>query len=537
MSRSAIESFFRTLLLGDFEENQNTAAQIVGGLISLIPVLDQVMDARDISGALFNINKRGGFKNASTDQLVNLGFAAFGAVPEVGSAFKTVFKPLWKERRLAKGAVHSGVQGLEALLGMRKGGAITWVRKELIGKWAARTNEAVMAVNLGLASCIELTEFLATASGWKDWLVPDPIQALAKELLPTLKAMRGKLDEPLRRASNEIREFMEDLLGEQAAAVVMAVGGRAVAASAVPGTRARAGHNAAAVHPTGKAPPRQPPQNVQAKPKVDAAKGQGPVHAVMQVTRKAFGNIAAREKGLIGEHMVDYHELERLGGTWPHDKKTGKWAPATVHKLNCDKRPVNLSLEDLPKVNQPGLDAVWEHAGRYTVTEAKASESIAVVLGFGKYKEKKGLIPIVSGLGPDQQMLHYVLSDSSDKGGAQTPLMQMGVAWTRDRGQREGLSKSARLAIDAERAHRRVVLVTFESAGALDHAEALADIQLGRTPTEARSHAGHGITKQWEAAAIDAVAGARLRAHEATKAAPKPQEPATKPTKSRKPRA
>jgi hypothetical protein len=310
-----------------------------------------------------------------------------------------------------------------------------------------------------------------------------------------------------------------------------------VAASAMPGMRARAGHNAAAVHPTGKAPPRQPPQKVQSKPKVDAAKGHGPVHAMVQVTRKAFGNIAAREKGLIGEHMVDYHELERLGGAWPHDKKTGKWTPTTVQKLNCDKRPVNLSLEDLPKINRPGIDAVWEHGGQYTATEAKASESIAVVFGFGKYKEKKGLIPIVSGLGPDQQMLHYLLSDSSDKGGTQTPLMQMGVAWTRDRGQREGLSKSARLAIDAERAHRRVVFVTFESAGALDHAEALADIHLGRMPTDVRSHAAHGITKQWEAAAIDAVDGARLRAYEATKAAPKPQEPATKPTKSRKPRA
>jgi hypothetical protein len=71
--------------------------------ISLVPVLDQVMDARDITGVLFNINKRGGFAHAGADQLVNLGFAGFGAVPEVGSAFKTVFKPLWKERRAVVG--------------------------------------------------------------------------------------------------------------------------------------------------------------------------------------------------------------------------------------------------------------------------------------------------------------------------------------------------------------------------------------------------------------------------------------------------
>ncbi len=133
--RGQIESFFRTLLLGDFEEDQNFAAQIVGGLISMIPVLDQVMDARDITGTLFRINQRGGFNKAGTDELVNLGFAAFGAIPEVGSAFKTVFKPLWRERRAAKGAVHSGLQAVEGLLGLGKGGAIRWVRQELLGKW------------------------------------------------------------------------------------------------------------------------------------------------------------------------------------------------------------------------------------------------------------------------------------------------------------------------------------------------------------------------------------------------------------------
>lgn len=73
-----------------FEENQNTAAQVIGGMISLIPVLDQVID---VSGSLYNVIARGGFKNASTDQLVSFGFAAFGVTAEVGSAFKTVFKP------------------------------------------------------------------------------------------------------------------------------------------------------------------------------------------------------------------------------------------------------------------------------------------------------------------------------------------------------------------------------------------------------------------------------------------------------------
>jgi hypothetical protein len=528
MTRTDIESFFRTLLLGDFDEHQNTSAQLVGGLISLVPVLDQVMDARDITGALFRINQRGGMQHAGADQLVNLGFAAFGAVPEIGSAFKTVFKPLWKERRAAKGAMHGGADAVEHLLGMRKGGAIAWIRNELLGKWNARTQAAIGAVDAALAACIALTEFMASAGGWKEWLIPDSIQAMARELLPSLKQMQSQIRGALQRASNEIREFLQDLLGEQTAAAVMAVGQRAAIASAVPGTRSRSGHNAAAAKPQGSAPARQPQRQIQGKDEANAQRGGGPVHTAVQRTARGLKDLAAREKGLIGEHVADYHEARRLGGAWPHDRTGGAWSPVTVRKLNVDKRPVNLSLQDLPKVNRPGIDAVWEHQGRYTVTEAKASASIAAAHGFGKYKEGKGIIPVVRGLNPDHQLLHYLLSDSSDKGGAQGPLMQMSKGWVEDRSRREGLQPSVATSLaerNAARFSRRVVLVTFEADGAVDHAEALGDAHLGKTAAEVHSHMDHSVTREWEAAAIDAVEAARVRAHEAKKAASAPTQP------------
>lgn len=513
MNRADIETFFKTLLLGDFEEHQNTAAQIVGGLIALVPILGQVMAGRDITGTLFNINKRGGFKNAAPAQLVNLGFAAFGAIPELGPAFKTVFKPLWKERQLAKGAVHSGMAAIEALLGLGKGGAVTWIRKELIGKWAARTQQMIAATLAALDLCIGLMDFVANASGWKDWLIPDSVQALAKEMLPGIKRMRGQITEPLTRASEEIRQFLEDLLGERAAAIVMAVGGTAVAASAIPATRTRAGHNAAEMHPTGKVPARQPEVHVKQAPKANSAKGAGPVHAVVQITRKAFTDLASQEKGLVGEHMADYHELKRLGGSWPHDRLTGTWSPSNVVKLNVDKRPVNLRLIDLPKVNHAGLDAVWQHTAQYTVTEAKARESIGAAYGLGKFLVGKGKIPKVTGLSPDHELLHFLLSDSSDKRGAVQATTQMSISWVADRASREGLTAAAVAALRRAK-NRRVLLLTFESAGALDHAKALADIHLSKSDSQIHPHPDHGTTREWEASAIDAVAAARDRAYE-----------------------
>ena len=133
-------------------------------------------------------------------------------------------------------------------------------------------------------------------------------------------------------------------------------------------------------------------------------------------------------------------------------------------------------------------------------------------------------------------MLHYLLSDSSDKGGTVTPLMQMSHPWAVDRAKREGLQRVVNDAIGLRRYSRRVVLVTFESTGALDHGKALADVHFSKPVSEVHPHVAHGITKQWEAVAIDAVDNARLKAHESKKGAVTPDEATPKPSKSRKPR-
>lgn len=528
-TRGEIEVFFRTLLLGDFEEEQNTSGQIVGGLISMVPILGQVMSARDLTGAIFLINKRGGFQHADSGQLVNLGFAAFGVIPEIGGAFKTVFKPLWKERRAAKGAVHSGLEAVEGLLGLGKGGAIKWIRQELLGKWVAWTNTAIVQAENALAAAVELTEFIATASGWKDWLIPDPVQDLAKEMLPSLKKLQGQVREPLQRASNEIHAFLEDLLGEQAAAIVMAVGERAAVGSATPAARAHTGNNKADKHPKGRTPERQAPTKVKDSDRTSAKKDHGPVHTAVQLTRKVFSDLDRLEKALVGEHVADYHELKRLGGTWPHDSSQGNWSPATVAKLNADKRPVNLRRTELLKVLDHGIDAVWRHGSGYTVTEAKARESIWAV------RANKGSLS-VTGLTEENKQLHYLLSTNKGKGGVQ-PLDQMSRRWVMANSTTEGLDGTAVTALKECVCHRRVLLVTFESAGALDHAQAWAEIVGGKSDHEVHSHTEHGITKEWNESNIDAVVDARVRARETKKQTTEAKEQSAKteqPTKAQK---
>ena len=108
----------------------------------------------------------------------------------------------------------------------------------------------------------------------------------------------------------------------------MAVGDRAAMGSATPGARPRTGHNMADAKPRGKAPAREPQHKVQSNDLATATKGRGPMQGAVQLTRKTFESLENREKGLIGEHIVDYHELKRLGGSWVHDKQDAAWKPS-----------------------------------------------------------------------------------------------------------------------------------------------------------------------------------------------------------------
>nr|WP_310739945.1 DUF2345 domain-containing protein [Inhella proteolytica] len=149
-------------------------------------------------------------------------------------------------------------------------------------------------------------------------------------------------------------------------------------------------------------------------------------------------------------------------------------------------------------------------------------------------RERTGKIPKITGVSNDQRMLHYLLSDSSDKRGTQMPLMQMGRSWVRDRAKREGLPSAARNKLIADQCERRTVLVTFESAGALDHAQAMPEAMLRKPQAEMHPHEVHGTTKVWGASEIDEVDDARRVAHQSKSSSTAAAQAGNKPSKSRK---
>ena len=380
--------FLKSLILGDFVEEQPVSAQVVGGLIALIPVVQQVMNARDVSGILFRINRKGGFAKATRDDYMGLGFAALAVIPEAGSVFKMVFKPLWKERRLAGAALRTGMEMIERLLGMAKGGAVKWIKAL---EWGALTEQAIAGVNAALDAMEEMLVYLTEPHWW----VPEQLVEVAKDVLPGVRAMKGQIAQPLAKAVEAVHGFVTDLLGEDGAAMAMAVVATVASTSTkvhgkaetTAAAHVQAEHPASTEHaapkPSAKAAAEtEHPQTAgHATQATDVGAAEAPTHTT-KPTRKAFDKVTRTIQGIVGEHIADYHCIEGKGwasGWSAHDKgHEGRWEVSplgnltTPGKLNDGTIPVQLTLQG-PRGR--GIDGLWRKKAtgpqKYGVVEAK----------------------------------------------------------------------------------------------------------------------------------------------------------------------
>ena len=545
--------FLKSLILGDFVEEQPVSAQVVGGLIALIPVVQQVMNARDVSGVLFRINRKGGFAKATREDYMGLGFAALAVLPEAGSVFKMVFKPLWKDRRLAGAALRTGMEMIERMLGMAKGGAVKWIKAL---EWGALTEQAIAGVNAALDAMQEMLEYLAEPHWW----VPDALASVAKDALPGVKAMKGQIAEPLAKGVEAIHQFVNDLLGEDGAAMLMAatvavashstkVHGKAEATAAANVEKESA---AAAAHakPAKPVPPEEHPKVADhAVQAVDEGAANAPIRTT-KPTRKVFEKVTRTIQGIVGEHIADYHCIEGKGwasGWSAHDKgHDGRWEVSplgdltTPGKLNDGTIPVQLTLQG-PRGR--GIDGLWRKKAtgpqKYGVVEAKCYMNPVQKLGavlddvfdkdeYSSYRDDLTASRAAAKSGkkaPGSKRAAATGASAEAKSTAPTPqkpeknVMQMSHRWIEQRltDQSRPLRDDIRMPFGASFNYsRHVMLVSVPQY--VEHFEAAEKAALsGSSPLES-DHRNHTITREFGDAQIAAVERERYPAGGAGKA-------------------
>ena len=414
-SSEDVKQFLKTLVLGEFEESsqQSNTAVFVRGLVGIIPGIDQILDAQDTIGLIYRFKQ----KNWQLDKedYADAAFTAFGWVPEIGSVFKGVLKPLWRSSRSGSVGVRNGIAALERGLGKKHGAFISKIRTYVNSgtKWAEATTIAVAGAQKAIDAYLQMLNVIAGGSiklrpvaGW-EWThfsisLPDSLIQLAKSQIAPTQRFRQIMADAIRQGSETVREFLQELLGEHAEVVTAAIAGsightgrgRSNRGNAVP----VAGRNA-----DGKR--RNNPEAVRQTPHPTLGNGQTAQNAgtnrgrVVGAVQKTGGLIGNALTGIIGEHMADYWMLRQLGGTnarhdHGHDSKAQ--SQSGCYKMNYGGKLYQLHI---PSVNAKGIDSLWKVDGKvggkpYCIVEAKASaqsltKSLGALLTDGRDKTER----------------------------------------------------------------------------------------------------------------------------------------------------
>ncbi|MBH0043520.1 contractile injection system protein, VgrG/Pvc8 family [Pseudoalteromonas sp. SWXJZ10B] len=189
-------------LQGDFNKDPTTAQIVVGSIISMIPVIDQVMDVRDILANVMLLTDDD--KANDSDGWIAFTLTAIGLVPVLGSAVKGVGKVVIKN---SGDTIEAAIAVLRKL---GKGDPVQYLRKinwQNLGKQAA---SEVKAFIKGLHDTLH-----EISTSWQyDLLLPqlaiDGMQATIKQL----DEIAPKIDQGVKGAASEIGNRVNKALDE-----------------------------------------------------------------------------------------------------------------------------------------------------------------------------------------------------------------------------------------------------------------------------------------------------------------------------------
>ncbi|WP_336041482.1 hypothetical protein [Acinetobacter dispersus] len=547
----AIE-FLEDLVMGDFKENPSNMSIIANAVIGLIPIADQVLDVRDVAGMVCRITNKGP-ANCTIDDWVDLSFAAIGCIPEVGSLFKGVFKPLWKSRKVVKKIDAKTWSSIDRMLGMSKGSSIKYLKTF---PWAQRKAQALQQLNIAFNSLDQLLAYLSVPRWW----VPDNLELLARRMRPQVKKVRDPIKKGFDMGFKAMQDFVIDMIGEEGYKVVNAAATIALST----GNKAKNSHEKSKVKLVGNNTQKKVNSGSTASKKVDnkvksskvadknvdakkqdvdkkkiggekradhdkvnsnerqtVEKGTGNRVNATQHTIDKIGDFTNKLKGILGEHMADYH-CQQIKG-WGKDTAKHDGANAiNSHKLNDGGKMVQL-LEI--KSRGRGIDGVWKtNTGKpYAIIEAKLSENPIKSLGelLNDAKDKNGADLQTEqkrrqGQSQKQKKQKNKNSTTNSKGGSldvggersrkdNGKVMQMSHNWiqTRLRSTRlvlNDLFAKEDLLSDTNKVYSRCVLF-FSIPQIGSHLTALAQRASGEKINH-EIHIAHEVTREWGDAAI-----------------------------------
>ncbi|MEJ6475923.1 hypothetical protein [Pseudoalteromonas piscicida] len=189
-------------LQGDFNQNPSTSQIVVGTLISMIPIIDQVMDLRDIIANVMLLTDDD--EANDTDAWLAFTLTGIGLVPIVGSAVKGVGKVILKNTGESLSAA------LAVLRKLGKGDPVKYLRNinwQDLGKQSATEVKNIVK---GLRDSLD-----EMSTSWHyDLLLPDAAIEGMQATVKRLDDVTPKIDQHMQQAAQEIGHRVNKALDE-----------------------------------------------------------------------------------------------------------------------------------------------------------------------------------------------------------------------------------------------------------------------------------------------------------------------------------
>lgn len=197
-------SWIYGVLQGDFNKNPTLSQILVGGVISLIPVVDQVFDIRDLISNLITLSNE---KDQTPENYMALSLTAIGLIPELGSILKTTVK-LIQAKATTKLSLMKTMESLETVA-YKLGGACPWGRSPerwlRSQPWAQVAKDAYCCIKSNIERLTEiLTHYVHRAT--------EIFKQKIAQLINTLSQVSHSIEKYIQQLCENVRIRVTELL-------------------------------------------------------------------------------------------------------------------------------------------------------------------------------------------------------------------------------------------------------------------------------------------------------------------------------------
>lgn len=199
--------WFLGMIEGDFSDDQTTGQIVVGTVISMIPVIDQIADIRDVIANLFHIRK----DPEDVWKWVALVTTLIGLVPVLGSLLKGVFKTVLKFVKAGGKDAPKALGVILAILrGAGKGDPVAFLRKLPYAQYTKQVLRSFDDILNGFIKGIhKASDYMS--SRFLKWALGDTakrLHVLEAELQKLQKLGHDKIPEAMQTLKKEVDELL-----------------------------------------------------------------------------------------------------------------------------------------------------------------------------------------------------------------------------------------------------------------------------------------------------------------------------------------